>query len=82
MIKLLLWIGLVRRNAYGTIRWPFDAPPKHAFKSWKAFKHNCRFWGYFYVFRNRPGVIKWEKGRLLPRRWGFGICGFEFGDRG
>lgn len=32
--------------------------------------------------RNQPGVIKWLPGRLLPRRRGFGICGFEFGDRG
>lgn len=36
----------------------------------------------FGVFRNLPGVIKWEKGRLLPRRWGFHILGLEIGDRG
>lgn len=36
----------------------------------------------FYCFKNLPGVIKWERGRLLPRRWGFGVCGIEFGDRG
>jgi hypothetical protein len=53
------------------------------FKDWK----HLRAWvicnGWFYVFRNLPGVIKWQKGRLLPRRWGFGIAGLiEFGDRG
>jgi hypothetical protein len=36
----------------------------------------------FGVFRNLPGVIKWEKGRLLPRRWGVQIFGLEIGDRG
>lgn len=36
----------------------------------------------FGVFRNLPWVIKWEKGRLLPRRWGFHILGLEIGDRG
>lgn len=43
-------------------------------------------WGFsisaFGMFRNLPGVIKWEKGRLLPRRWGFHIFGLEIGDRG
>ena len=38
--------------------------------------------GWFGLFRNKPGVIKWIPGRLLPRRWGFYILGFEFGDRG
>ena len=33
-------------------------------------------------FRNRPGVIKWLPGHLLPRRWGIFILGFEFGRRG
>lgn len=31
------------------------------------------FWGWFYIFRNRPDV--------KPGRWGFGILGFEFGSR-
>lgn len=35
-----------------------------------------------WMFRNRPGVIKWMPGRLLPRRWGIGWAGFEIGDRG
>lgn len=36
----------------------------------------------FGVFHNPPNIIKWEKGRLLPRRWGFHIWGIEIGDRG
>lgn len=34
------------------------------------------------IFRNKPGVIKWIPGKLLPRRWGFYVLGFEFGERG
>lgn len=34
------------------------------------------------LFRNKPGVIKWRKGKLLPRRWGFYVLGLEVGDRG
>lgn len=82
-IRFLLWVGFVNISnsfpAPGTrpgIRWPFSAPPMRNFWTWR------RTWGTFYVFRNQPGVIKWLPGRLLPRRWGFGICGFEFGDRG
>lgn len=80
MIKFLLWLGFVARRADGTIAWPFHAPPAHIF--WTHFKHGGSTFPRFYVFRNCPGVIKWRKGRLLPRRWGLGFCGFEFGDRG
>lgn len=82
IIRLLLWIGFVARNHDGRIKWPFSAPPRWVFKSWRSFKGHCKFYGPFYVFRNKPGVVKWKKGRLLPRRWGFGCYGFEFGDRG
>lgn len=82
MIKFLLWVGFIRRREDGTIHWPFHAPPRWVFKSWGSFKCYARCTGYVYRFRNLPGVIKWVPGRLLPRRWGFGICGFEFGDRG
>lgn len=82
MIRFLLWIGLVARRHDGTIAWPFKFPPRWAWRKWKDFKSYCTFCGPFYVFRNRKGVIKWVPGRLLPRRWGFGIYGFEFGDRG
>lgn len=93
-IRFLLWLGLVRLGRRSTevgltasgeigyvhpvtIRWPFHVPPMH------IFKHCLRTPGQrIYVFRNLPGVIKWLPGRLLPHRWGFGICGFEFGDRG
>lgn len=64
------------------IKWPFGMPPKWAFRSWRDFRANCRMFGYVYRFKNLPGVIKWLPGRLLPMRWGFGVCGFEFGDRG
>jgi hypothetical protein len=82
MIKILLLIGFVSRNTDGKIDWPFRIPPKHVFSDFKSFICYCRFFGPFYIFRNKPGVIKWIPGRLLPRRWGFGIYGFEFGDRG
>lgn len=94
-IKALLWIGLVRLHTgyglqseaeekKGTVVWPIKIAP---WWMWAAmFKHPkamSKTWGLFYVFRNRSGVVKWEKDRLLPRRWGFGILGLiEFGDRG
>ena len=83
VLRFLLWLGFVARSSDKvTIDFPFHMPPRHAFKTWRCFKHHCQFHGPFYIFRNRPGVIKWIPGRLLPRRWGFGIYGFEFGDRG
>ena len=69
------------------IRWPFYVCPWWIWKIhfWNVpwSKKYCPSLGsWFGVFRNSPGVIKWEKGRLLPRRWGFYIIGFEIGDRG
>ncbi len=80
MKKLLARIGLIRLRENGTVHWPFYIAPLwiwqvHCFP--KAGKRSL-----FGVFRNRPGVIKWEKGRLLPRRWGIRIGGLEIGDRG
>ena len=98
-IKLLLRVGLVswgRRNSacrfnYATgeleylhpiqISWPLHLAPLWMWKSpWVCIQVG----GWFYVFRNLPGVLKWREGRLLPIRWGFGILGglVEFGDRG
>jgi hypothetical protein len=83
MIRLLIWIGFVRRDRSGKIVWPFRAPPKWMWKHWSDIKAYWYFYGWKpYRFRNLPGVIKWVPGRLLPRRWGFGWLGFEFGDRG
>lgn len=84
IIKLLIRIGLVRRKDNGSILWPVHFAP---FWIWKGFMRHpinmTRCNGAFYVFRNLPGVIKWIPGRLLPRRWGFGLFGLiEFGDRG
>lgn len=64
------------------IIWPFRVPPLWQLKH--PIRHLRYYWhiGMVYRFKNLPGVIKWRKGRLLPVRWGFGICGFEFGDRG
>lgn len=76
LIKILLWVGIIRIRDNGTIRWPIDIPP------WHVFKYYCKCDRMPYRFRNLPGVIKWEKGRLLPRRWGGGWLGFEIGDRG
>ncbi|MNK49877.1 hypothetical protein D3C87_687430 [compost metagenome] len=64
-----------------TIIWPFHAPPAHMF--WTHLRLGAKHgFDRIYVFRNLPGVIKWAPGRVLPRRWGIGFCGFEFGDRG
>jgi hypothetical protein len=49
---------------------------------WHIWVYLWRSKNYAGVFRNRPGVIKWIPGKLLPRRWGFRLLGFEFGDRG
>lgn len=91
-IRFLLWVGFVkigRKNNKVTVHehgyqwvhpekilWPFRAPPRH------VFRFQLKYGPRFYVFRNLPGVIKWAPGRLLPLRWGFGVCGFELGDRG
>lgn len=84
VIRLLLWIGFVkfgrkdftRYDAPEVIIWPFRLAPWHMMVYyWKTDRK-------VYVFRNLPGVIKWLPGRLLPMRWGFGILGIEFGDRG
>lgn len=83
LIKFLLWVGFVRRKRDGRIRYPFDVPPRHHFTNRCAgLRSLWRMSPGIYIFRNTPGVIKWEEGRLLPKRWGIGICGFEFGDRG
>lgn len=97
VIRLLVWIGFVRivttkkidvsvtpYRYYETpprVRWPFHVSPWHVWKAhfWPAVGKREPIFG---VFRNRPGFVKWEKGRLLPRRWGIRILGFEFGDRG
>lgn len=80
-IQLLLWIGLVTRRPNGSIRWPLSFAPLWM---WRHPIQMAKIGGWFYVFRNLPGVIKWREGRLLPIRWGFGIMGglIEFGDRG
>lgn len=76
MIKFLLWVGFVAKRQDGSIAWPFHTPPMH------VFMYQVRRDRKPYRFRNLPGVIKWVPGRLLPRRWGGGWLGFEFGDRG
>lgn len=82
-IRLLLWVGLVRRKPDGSIRWPVHVAPRHIWADWGHLKATARMSGPVYVFRNLPHVVKWEKGRLLPRRWGVGFFGLvEFGDRG
>ena len=83
IIRLLLWIGFVRyKHVGGAIRWPFYVAPRHCW-AWKSVRVNWLLGERVYVFRNLPHVVKWTPGRLLPRRWGFGILGLiEFGDRG
>lgn len=92
-VSLLVKIGLIRVNDEGQIRWPISFAPKWVWKGGlKTIWTHAKFFGFsgggktflgFYVFHNLPGVIKWEKNRLLPRRWGGGFCGLiEIGDRG
>lgn len=50
--------------------------------SWSWWVFMWRNKDYFGIFRNRPEVRKWIPGKLLPRRWGFYVLGFEFGERG
>jgi hypothetical protein len=82
MVLFLLWLGFVRRDASGTLRWPFKGPPGYVFESWRSFVGYCRFWGGPYIFRNLPHVTRDVPGSLMPRRWGVGLWGFEFGHRG
>jgi hypothetical protein len=76
VIRALRRIGLVRVLADGSVRWPIHIAPKH------MWSHYAKHQPWFGVFRNLPGVVKWEKGRLLPRRWGFRFIIIEIGDRG
>jgi len=73
------------------VRWPFSVSPwwiwrLHFLNGLRGLLRRPTYvpamGDWFGVFRNKPGVVKWENGRLLPRRWGFYIVGFEFGDRG
>lgn len=83
IIKFLLWLGFVARKPGGGIVWPFKFAPAWVWRDWQHLRGWMKFHPAFYVFRNLPGVVKWVPGRVLPRRWGFGIYGlFEFGDRG
>jgi len=80
VVRLLIWVGLTRRLDNGRLFVPFSGTTWPHF--YMTIRRGGKAWPRFYVFRNAPGVIKWRKGRLLPVRWGFGVCGFEFGDRG
>ncbi len=73
--RLLLWIGLVRIRrrdlsiaelspANRKLSLPFGIWPR-----W-CWRHILLHEPFIVLFRNSPHVIKWEKGRLLPRRFG------------
>ena len=76
-IDLLLAIGIVSisRTSLSGVRWPLSW-------SWGMTKMQWRARDFAGLFRNKPGVVKWRRGRLLPRRWGFYLLRLEFGDRG
>lgn len=76
MKKLFIWIGLIRVKEDGSIRWPLSFP------RWNTMRYYWKTHPWPYVFTCPKGTIKWVKGRLLPRRWGVGWLGVEFGDRG
>lgn len=84
MITVLARIGLVRVTDKG-VRWPVRIAPWHL---WRIYLRRWPWdtsWPYgawIGFFRNLPGFKKWEKGRLLPSRWGIRIIGIEIGDRG
>lgn len=86
VVDFLVWTGLVRVRV-GKVVWPVSVSP---WAMWKVHLFNpgwlpghCQaLGGWFCLFRNLEGVIKWIPGRLLPRRWGFRIIGLEVGDRG
>ncbi len=87
MISILLRIGLVRRRADGSVRWPVSINPWRMWVvQWRnTVERRSLVRGPFMaigLFRNLPDVVKWEPGRLLPRRWGFFVFGIEIGDRG
>ena len=75
-MKMLIKLGLVSIDPDGKICWPFHVSPMYVVRYYIT--HGPRV----YRFKNLPGAIKWIPGRLLPWRWGFGVCGIEFGDRG
>ena len=81
VINLLARIGLVTIVEYGAISWPVRVLPWWLWRArwWPAVGKRDPIIG---LFRNRPGIVKWVPGRLLPRRWGFWIFGLEIGDRG
>jgi len=87
-VRWLLRIGIVRPYEKSTLnlklgkveidcqlKGPFSWEPKHI---WVYVWKSERRIGFF---RNLPGVVN-DVGTWLPRRWGFYIVGFEFGQRG
>jgi len=76
LIRTLARIGLVTVRSNRTVRWPFYVAPRWM---WGPL---WRLEPVFGLFRNRPDVMKWIPGRLLPLRWGFRCWIFEVGDRG
>jgi hypothetical protein len=76
VIRALRRIGLVRLKSDRSVKWPIHVHPRHMWRY--TFRHEPPI-GFF---RNLPRVVKWEKGRLLPRRWGIRIFIIEIGDRG
>lgn len=75
----LLRVGLVSRRHDGKIRWPVSFRARW---SWFLLWRGDEVFERVGVFRNLPHVVKWQRGRFLPWRWGFFILGLEIGDRG
>lgn len=80
--RVLFRIGFIRRNNDGSIRWPFYVAPRWHWQVMLFPKNGPYPYQRIGFFRNLPHVIDHVPGSWLPRRWGFFILGFEFGQRG
>lgn len=81
-INALARVGLVRVRPDGTVRWPVSLSTWGMWRVYLAAGPRHSGFGWFGVFRNKPGVARRVPGRWLPARWGVRVLGLELGDRG
>lgn len=79
----MMEVGIFKRFHGGYCVPVYVAPLRCWRVQWRAWRAGETWYGGMVgLFRNLPGVVKWKKGRLLPRRWGFYVWGLEIGQRG